>query len=455
MLFHHCLHLEGHAYSELILFCDIVEMLQRYGDQFDWQYLINVTKKYKAESSIYYVLLLVQRLFGVSLPDSILRALEPGYFKANIFKPLFGNLTTLHLSLDGIRLAAAPPRDLMREFEVAVRRQTLGAMQVYRTVDDIASDFTASGGELVILAGTGSEKIYPDPSLEAFEELQLFILESDLPRMRETLANRGFRSPDERNPDIMAREWLAESKDPIFVGEPTRMDVQAHITHGPDEQAPLATGGRPSKKSVAVRSIKSKLASNRNPSDANRIRAHLEVIALSPEDLLLHLSARLGEQKQDRLFGLCSLLEFFRGYSGVVDWRQVADAARSRNVGEQVCEGLLMANMVSEGDGPVPAEALDLLGCPGTQPRILEWARYDPGSVGRYTNFRTTFYYAFSLLSIRGVGAKSRYLLHSALGSRKRGPVLPGVMAELAAGAASSLKKQERTTRDFAYWMEP
>ena len=455
MLFHLCLHLEGHSYSELILFCDIVELLHRYGDQFDWQYLIEIAKKYRTESSIYYVLLLVQRLFWVSLPDSILRALQPAYFKANIFGPLFGNLTTLHLSLDGIRLAAAPPRRLLREFDVAVRGQALAAMQTYRAIDDIASRFTGSGGDLVILDGTSSEKIYPDPSLDPFGDLQLFILESDLPRMRATLSDYGFHTQDQRDPDLYAKEWQAESRDPVFQGQPTRMGLQARVRRGLDSAAFAGSAGRPSKKSVAVKSIKAKLVAGSQPAGSAGFHATLDIVALSPEDLLLYLGAQLGGQKQNRLFGLCGLLEFFRGYTGTLDWRHLTDAARRYNIGEQVCQGLLMVNLVSEGQGPVPAEALDELACRGVQPRILEWARYDPNSVARYTNFRTTFYYLFSLLSVRGAGAKMTYLLRSAFGSRQRGPVLPGVISELLTGAVASFKKQKRTTRDFAYWMEP
>ena len=51
--FHLCLHLEGHIYSELVLFCDIAELVRRYREDLDWSALVDVTRRYRAESSVY------------------------------------------------------------------------------------------------------------------------------------------------------------------------------------------------------------------------------------------------------------------------------------------------------------------------------------------------------------------------------------------------------------------
>jgi len=56
MLFHLCLHLEGHYYAELILFCDIAELLRFYRDRLDWSRFTEMTHRYTTESAVYTIL---------------------------------------------------------------------------------------------------------------------------------------------------------------------------------------------------------------------------------------------------------------------------------------------------------------------------------------------------------------------------------------------------------------
>ena len=139
MLFHLCQHLEGHGYSELILFCDIAELIHHYGEQLDWGYIVGLADKYNAHSTCYYVLDLVARLFDVPLPPRLLERLAPEYFEGNLFDPLYDNLTSLHVDLDKLFSAAHPPQETREEFERAARRQAHAAMQAYRSADDLAT----------------------------------------------------------------------------------------------------------------------------------------------------------------------------------------------------------------------------------------------------------------------------------------------------------------------------
>ena len=450
MLFHLCLHLEGHAYSELILFCDIAELLRHCGHRLDWQYLVDITKKYKVESSVYYVLFQVQRLFKAPLPPFLLRKLEPAYFKASMYGPIFGNLTPLHLALDEIRQAAFPPDEVMGEFEAAVRQQAVSAMQLYKEVDDIACAFTGSGGSVMILDGTPSEKVFPDPFLRSFEEIRFLVLDRDLPRMRQTLSNCGFKPGDAHGSGTYKKEWEMISVDPVLADRPTRITLQGDIERNLDYLFRPEENNHASKKDMALRLIKAKLAGHKN--DPTDVPVQIKIMALSPEDMLLYLGARLGEQEQNRLFGLNSLLEFFRGYSDPLDWQQIAHKAQLYGVSESVGEGLLMASELLDND-QVPPVALTLLTGSASPPRVLEWARYGPAEF--YTDFKGAFFYLLCFVSVNGLKAKSRYLLRSLFGEHENKPALPGLMLKIMTGTVSLLQGKQHKATDFAYWVEP
>jgi hypothetical protein len=115
MLIHLCLHLEGHEYSELVLFSDIVTFLARGASQLDWDGLVAVAHASGGASGVHQVLAVTERLFGSAPPDGVIEALRPTYFRGSLNTPLFGNSTTLHLALDDIAAAHDPPQELLTE----------------------------------------------------------------------------------------------------------------------------------------------------------------------------------------------------------------------------------------------------------------------------------------------------------------------------------------------------
>lgn len=96
-----------------------------------------------------------------------------------------------------------------------------------------------------------------------------------------------------------------------------------------------------------------------------------------------------------------------------------------------------------------------MLDCPGSPPRVLEWARYGPDSLVLYTGFKRIFFYFLTFLSIDGTKAKWDFFLGSLIGARGNKPVLPGLIRELVANMFSLPKSRQHTARDFAYWIEP
>ena len=125
------------------------------------------------------------------MPPDVLDELEPGYFHGNLLQPVLGNLTPLHFSLDEIRLAVSPPQQVMDQLERVVRRQTARALRLQDWLDSLAGRFLDDGGQLFIVDGAPSERLFPDPSLPAFEPLHLYVLEADAPLLRKHLEPAG------------------------------------------------------------------------------------------------------------------------------------------------------------------------------------------------------------------------------------------------------------------------
>jgi hypothetical protein len=453
MFFHLCLHLEGHYYSELILFCDIAEFLQHYEGQLDWDYLAHLAHRYHIESSIYYVLFLVNRMFAVDVPSFLWQELEPTYLKASLFRPLFGNLTHLHVSLDEISQAVRPPADVMAGFETAVRQQAIAAMQIYCKIDHIVSTFTNQAGRPAILDGMTSRKTIPDPLLEPFQDIHLFILSRDLPPLRQVLLRYGFQVDHKHTPETYNKTWAVVSRDPVLAAQPVRLILDASVITVLADLIPPNKSGSESKKDVALSLLKDKLVDRQTVPGG--IPVQLKIVALSPEDLLIYLAARLGNQKQDRLFGLISLLEFFRCYKGSIDWHQVAHQAQSLKVAAAVGEGLSMADEILDKH-QMPPLALSLFADAAPQPRVLELARYGPDSLGLYAGFKAPFFFLLSFLSIHGLRGRCRYLLRCLIGDQDQKPILPRLALTAGANLISRIRRrQKRTISSMAFWVEP
>ena len=446
MLFHLCLHLEGHRYTELILFCDIAELIRYYGNSLDWNYLITIAKKYRVEASLYYTLSITERLFDCSLPVFLLQELEPGYFKANLFGPLFGNLTTLHVTLDDIYRMAAPPAEVMTKFETTVRRQTAYAMRWYEELDRFATALNHLGTDLIIFKGDSPQMVFPSQVLPPFPEIRLLFLEQDRSRLYQVFSACGFEREQGSNVESYNKCRVFESRDPATGSAPLTLKIQAQVINGLDSLFRLNTK-QEAKKSLALKVLTGSLL--RSKSDPF-IETQLYLVALNPEEMVIYLAACSGQHQHERLFGLCSLLEFFRSYRGPINWQKVADTAEQYGLRPQVYAGLLMANMLLIQ--PVSLNDLARLNCSDNPPRMLQWARYGPAEMERYTSFKGLFFCALTFLSLKGLGRKLKYL-----GTKKVFLIgmhhVQHLSTELFLNALRGKKRY--TARDFAYWTEP
>jgi hypothetical protein len=448
MLFHLCLHLEGHRYAELILFTDVAELLRTYEAELEWDTFVSLVHAYGAESSVWHVLHMTQRLLGAVLPAE-LEELRPPYFRGQLVLPIFKNLTSLHHSLDEIRLAARPPQTLLDELEGVVRTQAARARRLFSEVDTFASAFVGSGGKLIFFDGRRSERLFPDASVPAFEDLHAFVLADDSLVLRKTLLGCGFDLDEAAGRRVASKRCNITSRDPAIPGGETslllRVELGQNIRLGPG-----AHGARMiPNKVAAIRSLRARLG--QGASDDREATVRVQVHELSPEELVVALAAQLAASAHDRLFEACSLLEVFR-LDVDVDWDVVWQTAYRLAVEDSVGAGLRLAvGLLGEDARIAPLPTLETQ---SARPMLLRWARNGPGAEARYPVLRKAYFFAFCLLALRGPKARANYLRSAFVGNSGAPPVVPRLLLELFLGAFRSVRTPRRRLRDLAYWVE-
>jgi hypothetical protein len=450
MLFHLCLHAEGHGYGELVLFTDIAALLYR--ETIDWGALRDLARSYDAEASVYYALLFAQRLLGASVPERALQELEPAYVDGPMANAVFGNLTQLHLALDDVRAHARPPAKVVAAMEEVVREQAVGAMNLAREVDHVLRAFKQRGGSVVVVTGAPSERMYPDATLAAFGLITVVILADDLRHLVDGLAERGFETQLAGEEHRLFKRVAIESRDPVLRDHVVELDIEWTLAREWQRGDVLEETSRRSKKDTALALVRSR---GHAGDDQRPLRARVKVLALEVEDGLAYLAARLGARENGRLFALWTVAELFRAAPhklGALDPEAFRTKVAHSGFVTEVCDGLAIAEELLEDK---VAAASAALACAPRQPRVLEWARYGPESLIRRSGFKRAFFVLYSLKSLRSRRERAAYLRRVLTGGRSHPPFAHSLLVELARGGVAALTASAAGSRDLAVWIEP
>jgi Uncharacterised nucleotidyltransferase len=453
MLLHLCMHAEGHSYGELVLFADILVLLARYGADLDWDRLGEITRRYGAESTVYYVLLLTERLLGAQVSPSFLEAIAPRLADAGLSQALFGNLGQLHLSLDDLRSAARPPALVMDRAEYVVRAQTVAAMEIDRAVRDVLATFETGGGSVAVLEGAKSERILPDARLAPLGELSLVILAEDLPLFSDALARHGF---EERacEPRHFMQSREAASRDPVLVDRAPSIRIAWRLeSHNGVAEDP-GEGMRRAKKDLALRLLRA-----RHDDDplGRTVAATINVAALSREAAFLRLASRLGRRREDRLFTLWELLDFCRSGPDALralDWSELGRQAEAAGAGAAACDALAMLDEVLE-EGAVPDAPAASLAWSGRRPRVFEWARYGPDALEQHSYLKRPFFVAYVLRAVPDWHGRASYLARVLIGGDGTRPLTHSLAVDLVRGVRALVRRERPTARELAVWIDP
>ncbi|MFM8320553.1 MAG: nucleotidyltransferase family protein [Chloroflexota bacterium] len=448
MLFHLCLHLDGHRYQELILVCEIAELLRSCAARLDWPRLYALARRYQVEALVAYPLLLAEQLFQAPVPPQALQALRPPYLKSWLTGALYNNLTHLHVALDEIQFAAHPPAAAMRRLEQTARGQAAAAMQLYRRLDQLAAAFVQAGGSYLAFRGAPSERRFPDPALPPFQPLALVILDEDRPAFEQALSACGF-APAPADCTAYRLEVPYLSRDPALDGQPLELAIHCRLAEGPGElpaaPAPLSS------RQVALRSLRAA----RFPDDRRAWQASIELVVapLAPAGVLAWLAGLAGEPGPDRLYHLIGLADFclrFPSTAASAEARRTAlDPAAGACANPAAVErGLALLDAFFPPGGGQAAGGQAGGAC---APPLFHWARLGPLDTEVDAGLKPLYFVALGALLCPEAAPRAAYLLRSLWGGG--GPFLPGLAWKaLCARLRTALRPPAARQ---AYWLDP
>jgi len=441
LLFHLCLHLEGHQYSELVLLCDIAELLQSQKELINWGLLAEMAIQRGVTASVHDPLYLVQQMFQVSPPAGWLEKLRPADSRSGLMGALFGNLSRLHLELDEIQLAARPLPACMLEMEIITRWQAFGAMQLYSRLDMLTRSFRQAGGKYLTLDGDAPMRIFPSPALPAFGRLRLGVPDEDLPALQRALLENGFSGKNALPglPETWSATLAAVSKDPILQGQPVELRLSARV----DSEMP--PGGPPTSRSQAAKTI----LKNADRRQTGPVEVQIWIVTDQPERLLENLASQAGQPGLKQLLHLVKLLNFLNGPYGQTT-SLPANASPAARAGLRLARQFQSGSFENQPDQAAEAPA----------EHFFKFARIDPDDDDRYSGFKRLFYFSWCWLAAPNWGSRWAYL-----GASLRKPAgahsavlfaaLREVFAALWHKAAARFAARPPEAARLAYWVEP
>ena len=233
-----------------------------------------------------------------------------------------------------------------------------------RELGAVLRSLGSSGVRVIVLKGAYlAEAVYGDVALRPMCDNDLMVPRAELARAEAALLDMGgvrrqqpghaAPAPGAQCEDIESDPGMAKHVLPVFIRD---LAVELHWTiANPNGTARIDAAG---------------LWERAHPATI----AGVEVLALSPEDLLLHLCLHFCYQH--RLAGLrsfCDIAETINHFRGEMDWPRVAQLAREWCASRYVGLTLHLArSMLGAG---VPDDVLEQLVPGGLDRRILETAR--------------------------------------------------------------------------------
>lgn len=437
MFIHLCVHLEGHEYAELVLFSDLVEMVRHYGSALDWSAIVERALSGGTASSVGHALETCQGLLGLEVPAGVCDQLRVPYFTAELHRPLFANLTPLHVALDEVRAAAAPPDDVLTRMESLVRTQVAEAALAFSIADAIATALSRAAVAPVVVDGASPPRVFPDAVLDPFAPIDLVATSVPLETVAVTLGALGFvRDGGEH----WRLDRPLESSDPAVPMGRTLAVVVEVSGNAADAFAAAAS-------TLAATKTNSRIALEavrRHARRANeREQLVIRVFALTPAEAAAVVAARVGAAVEDRLFRAAGAAELLDAVRTHVQDEQITAAGASHGRAGDVRTGLALLGRSPAGGGAP----------------VLEWARYGPGDLHRRTELRDAFLWLLAAAAVDGFGARVRFVARSLrpgeAGGRAVTRAVRAALAERRMRHVRSRGRDERVTaRAFAYWLE-
>jgi len=279
--------------------------------------------------------------------------------------------------------AARVPADLWEQLRLAYFSSANRNIRLYRELHVVLAGQHGAGIPVIVLKGAYlAEAVYGDVAVRPMCDVDLMVRRADLPGAQETLLGLGGAS--EHASDI---EWCCRTSAHLPAVVISGLVIEIHWTI----VAPIG----PVSVDVAGLWDRARPASI----------AGVDVLALSPEDLLLHLclSASCRNGLTGGLRPFSDIVEAVARYRGEMDWVQVA--VRAHEWGGARYVGLTLQLARNMFGAEVPNDVLERLVPGGPDQRVIEAAQ---DSVLTQTGYDRMIPHSYDHLGAESVGDKAR-----------------------------------------------
>jgi len=254
-------------------------------------------------------------------------------------------------------------------------------MRLYRGLGPVLQCLRSSGIRVIVLKGAYlAEAVYDNVALRPMCDVDLMVPRAESPRAHAVLLDMGGSCPLFEDVELCCRR--RRHLPPVVV---RGLAIEIHWT--------IASPTGPVRINAAGLWDRARRTTI----------AGVEVLALSPEDTLLHLCLHFCYQH--RLVGLrslCDVAETLRRFRGEMDWTQVVERAREWRASRYVGLTLHLARSVL-GAG-VPDDVLERLVPDGLDQRLLATAREAVLAANGYGQWMSFF----DMVGIQSLGDKAK-----------------------------------------------
>jgi hypothetical protein len=244
------------------------------------------------------------------------------------------------------------PADAWERLRLAYFASAKRNTRLFRELRTVLECLRAAGIPVIVLKGAYlAEAVYGDVAVRPMCDADLMVPRAELPRAQAVLLDMGgvLGSAEDIESFSKSRHHLP----PVIIRD---LQIELHWTIiRPTEPVRIDVAG---------------LWNRAHPATT----AGVEVLALSPEDLLMHICLHFGcDHHLTGLRSFCDITETIHRYRGEMDWLQVADSAREWGAARYVGLTLHLSRRMLGTD--VPDDVLERLVPGGIDERVLETAR--------------------------------------------------------------------------------
>ena len=242
---------------------------------------------------------------------------------------------SLYRNLNKINHDHLIPSGFMEKLRQTYYVNTVRNMLFHSELERVLKSFQNEGIKTIVLKGAMlAETVYPNIALRSMGDIDLLVHKDDLDRAEKRIFKLGYIL----NEHYRSPEWYRKKHHhlaPLFNPDKiVKIDVHHNII-------PPSNPFSINIDEFWQRAQPAKIANT-------------DVLILSPEDLILHLSLHISycDQFVGRIKGLCDILEVVRHYQGKINWTQITTKSHKYKIGKFVYYPLYFAKELLNADIP-------------------------------------------------------------------------------------------------------